>query len=173
MMNYLLSITIGVLFLSCAPEAKKSEPVAQTKKASVRPYGNDPYTLKLKLDSISSNTYLLTLDMDLSVEAYYVSPLSPGTYTGIFDIIMDDNSDIQLTGKMTEDPISVESRDPFQGNPVNFVTQSTTHTQKIIITNSDNFTVRGKVQFTIEPKCTLEENWFSIHSNNGVISLKY
>lgn len=182
-MNHITLIVFGFLTLSCAQEnteKKVTDPVTEetvtetnyTVNESQLVKETEPYQLSLKMDPVSGNNYLLTLHMELEPGAHYVSPNSPGDFSGIFSIIMDENSQISLKDGMTETPVSIETKDPFQGLPVNFVTESTTHTQQIEITSLKDFEIRGKVQFTIEPRCTLEENWFTIISKNGVITVQ-
>jgi hypothetical protein len=177
-MRKLFTISIVLFLISCSTEIKSPEKInpitpsktAHSKNSNVPAYG-DPYTLTMQLDSISPIEYVMVLNMDLQLGSYYVSPLSPGSFTGIFDIILNENTDITLDGTMSEFPLSTETTDPFQGDPVKFVTENTTHNQAITILNKQDFELTGKVQFTIEPLCTLEENWFTIASKDGQVTL--
>ncbi|MGB0391288.1 MAG: hypothetical protein ACPGD5_06950 [Salibacteraceae bacterium] len=132
---------------------------------------DEPYELLLSLDSISNKEYMLTLKMNLKEGAFYVSPNSPGTYLGIFKIIMDSNDYVQFSDEMSEFPKSVESTDPWSRQPVNIVTESTIHTQKVTIKNPIDFELKGYVTFTIEPRCTKEENWFTLNFQDGKLNI--
>lgn len=132
----------------------------------------EPYELGVAIEQIQGNEYLLTFTMNLESGSYYVSPISPGDFSGIFALSFDEHSEIDIVGKMTEDPQSNDTIDVWAGGPVNLVQESTVHTQKVIIQSTKDFKIRGKLQFTIEPRCTLEENWFTIYEKNGIVGIE-
>ena len=110
--------------------------------------------------------------MELDEEAHYVSPNSKGDYSGIFAMILEENKKIRMNGAFSESPQSKETDDPWTGNPVNFVTEDTTHKRQFTISDTNDFEVSGHVQFTIEPRCTLEKVHFTITNTSGNIEIK-
>jgi hypothetical protein len=133
---------------------------------------SEPYDVKFQVKKLKSKTYNLIIDMELEKDAHYVSPNSKGNYSGIFTMILEDNKKIHVNGKFSESPQSKESVDPWSGNPVNFVQEDTTHKQQFTIANTNDFEVSGYIQFTIEPRCTLEKVHFKIMQKSGVLEIQ-
>jgi hypothetical protein len=132
----------------------------------------EPYELSLQVKKLKNNTYNLTVIMELGEGAHYVSPNSKGDYKGKFVMLLEENTKLTMSGKFTEYPTAKESIDPWRGDPVNFVTENTTHTQQFTITDTNDFEVSGLIQFTIEPRCTLEKVTFTISNRNGKLEIK-
>ncbi|QHI37564.1 hypothetical protein IMCC3317_29440 [Kordia antarctica] len=132
----------------------------------------EPYDLSLQVKRLKNDTYNLIIKMELKKDAHYVSPNSKGDYLGIFTMIMDKNTKLQMIGKFSESPLSEESVDPWNHGPVNFVRENTTHTQQFTISDTNDFEVSGFIQFTIEPRCTLEKVHFTISRKAGKLEIK-
>lgn len=132
----------------------------------------EPYTLNFHLEKLKNNTYNLIIKMELEKDAHYVSPNSKGSYSGIFAMILEENTKLNMSGKFSESPLAKEKVDPWTGNPASFVREDTTHTQQFTVTDTNDFEVSGLIQFTIEPRCTLEKIKFTISSRNGKLAVK-
>lgn len=72
-------------------------------------------------------------------------------------------------GGLIETPPSVEEYDPhpFVNGYVNWVRENTSYQQQIKRLSDGTFVVKGFVQFTIEPRCTLEKIPFFIKYNQS------
>ena len=154
---------------------EKHSPFESHEKASFySTFKAEDYELKFGFDSIDTNHFNLILDMTLKNGAYYVSPLSKGNFTGIFKIIIEDNDKLSIINKPIETPPSVEIFDPhpFVNGYVNWVKEDTMYTQKIERLTDNNFTVTGIIQFTIEPRCTLEKIPFFIKYQDGKLKIE-
>ena len=92
-------------------------------------------------------------------------------FSGKFTIVLDEPGKIQALGTLIEKPLSIEELDQREGL-VNWVRKSTNYRQKLKILSGENFEVRGHVQFTIEPRCTLEKIPFLLSQKDGKLSLK-
>ncbi len=82
-----------------------------------------------------------------------------------------DNEFFTIEGELIESPLSVEEIDPhpFVGGAVNWVRVNTTYRQKISINTQEDFDYVGIVQFTIEPRCTLEKVEYIVKSRSGQV----
>ena len=132
-------------------------------------FTTESYELKFEINEIENAVYELVLSMDLRNDSYYVSPNSKGDFTGIFTIIINDNEKLKKIAKPIETPLSNEEYDPhpFVNGFVNWVKETTTYKQQIQRKSDEDFEVSGIIQFTIEPKCTLEKVPFFIKYKNG------
>lgn len=123
-----------------------------------------PYELNLNLNSLENNVYDLEMAMVLINGAHFVSPNSKGNFKGIFTVFIEKNNHIERTTELLETPLSIEEYDShsYVNGYVNWVRENTTYRQQIKRTSEDAFEVMGYIQFTIEPKCTLENIPFII-----------
>lgn len=132
----------------------------------------EPYEIQFRTEKLKNDLYNLIITMELQKGAHYVSPNSKGDYSGVFAMNLEENKQLQMNGKFSENPLSKESTDPWRGSPVNFVRENTTHTQQFTIEAKDDFEVSGWIQFTIEPRCTLEKIHFKITQKSGVLDIQ-
>jgi hypothetical protein len=133
---------------------------------------DEPYQLSLQVKKLEDNNYNLIITMELGEGAHYVSPNSKGDYKGRFVMLLEENSKLTMNGNFSEHPIAKETIDPWRFDPVNFVTENTTHTQQFTVSDTNDFEVVGLIQFTIEPRCTLEKVKFTIASRDGNVTIK-
>lgn len=119
----------------------------------------EPYQLTLKMLKLENDMYDFIVGMQLYNGSYYVSPNAKRDFKGKFTILIDDTEEFQLISDLIETPLSVEEFDPhpFVNGNVNWVRENTTYNQKIQRRSDTDFQVMGKIQFTIEPRCTLEQ----------------
>ncbi len=134
----------------------------------------NPYDINLKLDSSENEVYHFIIDMHLNNGAYFVSPNSKREFSGVFKVILNKNDKLEAIGNLEEHPLSVEEDDPhpYVNGKVNWVRQNTTYTQKMKIKTNKDFSVNGVIQFTIEPRCTLEKIPIVIFQQNGKLKFE-
>ena len=136
-------------------------------------YIGNPYAIKFKVNKLAgANEFELEIRMELDSFAYFVSPVSKENYKGFFNLEIEDRGLVKLGNEMVENPKSIESIDEFSHEPVNFVTQNTTYTQKFTVNSKHDFEVNGIVKFVIEPKCTMEEIPFLIMYRDGKFKVR-
>ncbi len=135
---------------------------------------DEPYKLHLKIDALENNLYDLVVRVNLKKGCYYVSPNSKRDFTGVFKLILKESDQLQKTAQLTETPRSVEEYDPhpYVDGYVNWVRQTTTYNQQLKLKGEDNFKVSGMIQFTIEPRCSLEQIPFIISYENGKMTVE-
>jgi len=129
------------------------------------------YTSLIRVDKQHDDDYVLSVQMNLKKDAHFVSPNAQRAFSGKFTIVLDEPGKIQALGTLIEKPLSIEELDQREGL-VNWVRKSTNYRQKLKILSGENFEVRGHVQFTIEPRCTLEKIPFLLSQKDGKLSLK-
>ncbi len=130
---------------------------------------SEPYKLKLASKKIKNNEYDVSILMELFNDAHFISPNAKREFKGKFKVVFEDTDKFNLLGKLIETPLSVEEHDPhpFTNGTVNWVRKNTTYRQKIKLNSTKDFETKGYIQFTIEPKCTLEKIPFIIKHSNG------
>ena len=182
MNNYLI---YGVLcfFMGFTAEHIQSHEVSATDKTQVTPseptyfsddlvFNDELYTVVLRVDQQKNSDYLMTVEMLLKKNAYFVSPNSRRDFSGRFTIVWKDVNYLKLDEVLTETPLSLEEFDPhpFVKGPVNWVRVNTTYKQSLKVFSEENFEVSGYLQFTIEPRCSLEKLPFRLSYKNGRLS---
>ena len=129
------------------------------------------YTSILRVDQQQNNEYVLSIQMNLKKDAYFVSPLAKRDFSGKFTIVLSNPDKIVMNGMMTETPLSKDELDKGEGL-VNWVRSNTHYKQTLKVLSNENFEIMGHIQFTIEPRCTLEKVHFILSNENGKLSLK-
>jgi hypothetical protein len=130
----------------------------------------DPlYTAIVRVDKQSYKEHLLSIQMNLKKDGYFVSPTEPGSFTGKFTIVLTEPQHLQTNGAIIETPLSkVDENEGF----VKLVRENTHYKQSLKVLTNENFEVSGHIQFTIEPRCTLEKIPFILSYVDGKLSLK-
>jgi hypothetical protein len=131
-------------------------------------YNDDLYTLLLRVDKQKNGEHLMSIQMQLKKDSYFVSPNTKGNFSGRFTIVWDNADFLNRDQALIETPVSVEE---FE-RPVNLVRVNTTYKQSLRVLTNKNFDVSGYLQFTIEPRCTLEKVPFILTYVNGRLSVK-
>ena len=133
-----------------------------------------PYEIKLEINQLQNEVYDFAISMLLNDGSFYVSPNAKRDFKGKFTIIMNDSSTLLPISKLKETPLSIEEFDPhpFVNGKVNWVRENTTYNQKLQRTSEKDFMVFGMIQFTIEPRCTLEKIPFSIKYSDGEMKVQ-
>lgn len=134
----------------------------------------EPYELKLEVLKLDSDVYDFVVSMHLNNGSFYVSPNAKRDFSGKFTIFIDDTNKLEAVSKLLETPLSIEVFDPhpFVAGKVNWVKENTTYNQKLQRTSEDDFIVTGLIQFTIEPRCSLEKIPFVISYKEGEMTVK-
>jgi hypothetical protein len=130
----------------------------------------DPlYTTIIRIDKQSEKEHLLSIQMNVKKNSYFVSPTEPGSFTGKFTIVLTEPQHLQINGSIIETPLSkVDENEGF----VKWVRQNTHYKQSLKVLTNENFEVYGYLQFTIEPRCTLEKIPFILSYVDGKLSVK-
>jgi hypothetical protein len=118
-----------------------------------------PYELAYRVEKTGDGQFDLITTMKLFGGSFYVSPNSSGDFSGKFTIEVADNENLQVGTDFLETPRSKEVIDPHQfvNGPVNWVKEDTRYEHRLTVKTQEDFDIGGKIFFTIEPKCTLEE----------------
>ena len=128
-----------------------------------------PYEVKFEMQQLKEDVYDFVVHMKLNDGSYFVSPNAKRDFKGKFTMEFDDNQQLELVSDLLETPRSVEEYDPhpYVRGTVNWVREDTKYRQRVQRTAQDNFHVKGFIQFTIEPQCTLEKVPFIIKYEEG------
>ena len=170
-MYKLLAITLLIATLSCNTNLNKptialanstevTAPLARMTTVSTELVATkEPYEIKMKMNTLENDTFAFEIDMILHNGAHFVSPNATGNFTGKFTLHLDDNDYLTPVSELIETPRSVEEFDPhpFVNGNVNWVREDTNYTLKLKSATKEYFSVKGFIQFTIEPRCTLEK----------------
>jgi len=169
MYKFLAGIIV-VLSFSCQSEKSSSQPsIAKLETPVFGPTNkeklitlldkSEPYELKMKMNALGNNDFELELDMLLFDGAHFVSPNAKRAFKGKFTVHLDDNDHLTPVSELIETPRSVEEYDPhpFVSGKVNWVREDTKYILKLKRKKQEYFSVKGFIQFTIEPRCTMEK----------------
>ena len=174
-MNILLTNTL-LLFLSIGWVSDKHPTINEienTYTEDVLIIADDLYDLQIKIET-TGNKHNLVFDIKLHKGSQFISPHAKRDFTGKFFMDLGDYTNLKFEGKIIETPMSVEEFDshPFVFGTVNWVRVNTTYKQPLKLYSQRDFEVFGRVRFTIEPRCSLEEIPFSISYKDGKMKLQ-
>jgi hypothetical protein len=176
-------LIFGLLLISinynCA-EVNAQETAANTKTAdsSYTPptrfidelLHEDPlYTSIIRVDQQKDGAFVLSVQMNLKKAAYFVSPREQKDLTGKFTIVLTEPEKMLIDGTIIESPVA--KTDDLHGF-VKCVRENTQYKQTLKVLSKENFEVYGYLQFTIEPRCTLEKIPFILSYVDGKLSVK-
>lgn len=166
-------LALGLLLLSISCNSDKSQSkdllaiantpaiatTYETTPFTMSLHPNHPYELKMNMSELGKDTYELELMMLLFDGAHFVSPNAVRDFSGKFTVHLDDSEAIETISDLIETPRSVEEDDPhpFVRGKVNWVREDTKYQLKLKRKADENFDIKGFIQFTIEPRCTLEK----------------
>jgi len=146
-------------------EVKKTKTTSITNDATT--ITDELYTLQIKIEKTENNQYNLVIDMKLHKGSHFISPFEEKEFSGKFYMNLGSYKDLSFDGNIIETPQAVARYDSFKNEPVIWVKENTTYTQSLNIKSKDDFEVFGRVQFVIEPRCTLEQIPFAISYKDG------
>ena len=178
MNNYLVYVLV-YFFMTFNTEKIQSQEAIPTTTSAVRVsaptyfsddlvYNDELYTVVLRVDKQKNGEHLMTIQMQLKKNSYFVSPNTKMDFSGRFKIVWDNADYLKTNNFLIETPLSVEEFN----RPVNLVRVDTTYKQLLKVLSSKDFEVSGHLQFTIEPRCTLEKVPFRLSYKKGKLSVK-
>lgn len=129
------------------------------------------YTATIRVDKRQNDEYVLSVQMNLKNDAYFISPNAKRDFSGKFTLAIPHSSKIITNGAISETPLSKEELDKGEGL-VNYVQKNTHYKQNLKVLSNENFDVNGYLQFTIEPRCSMEKIPFILSYENGKLSIK-
>lgn len=129
------------------------------------------YTSIIRVDKQSDDDYVLSIQMNLKKDAYFVSPNAKRDFSGKFTIVLTEADKLKLSKAIVEAPLSKEENDRREGL-VNFVRKNTNYKQTLKVLSKENFEVPAHIQFTIEPRCTMEKVFFILSYVDGKLSVR-
>ncbi|MEM7185229.1 MAG: hypothetical protein AAF466_01115 [Bacteroidota bacterium] len=193
-MKTLLTVFILFLTFACKTDAPNSEKAlavntdpqypleeSEFKKQTENDYKikntshEQPYSVKFDMAQVGVDKYDFIVRMELQEGAHFVSPNAKRDFKGKFTMLFDENEQLEKVSDILEIPRSVEEVDPhpFVNGTVNWVRENTRYEQRLLRTSNDDFHVKGIIQFTIEPRCTLEKVPFIIKYENGEMRAEF
>ncbi len=178
-MNKSIAILLTLLSFSCTNDKQQSNTSkniaqleVQKKKTTsisntITTITDELYTLQFKIEKTENNQHNLVVDMKLHKESSFISPFETKEFKGKFYMDLGNYKDLSFDGNIIEIPRAVARYDGFEDAPVIWVKENTKYIQPLNILSEDGFEVFGRVQFTIEPRCSLEEIPFTISYIDG------
>ena len=172
-----------LLFISCENNKQESNITnniakVETPKAiiptitkNVITINDELYTLQFKIEKTKNNTHNLVIDMKLHKGSSFISPFEEKEFSGKFYMDLGSYKNLSFNGNVIETPKAIARYDAFGNNLVIWVDKNTTYKQPLNIKLEEDFEVFGRVRFTIEPRCSLEEISFGISYKDGVMTL--
>ncbi len=180
-MNKLIILPVLLLFISCATDKKQSIKTTMIAKVettktktttilkNVVTITDKAYILQFKIEK-TKNKHNLVIDIKLQKGASFISPFEEKEFSGKFYMDLGDYTNLSFDKKIIETPQAVAEFDGFKKGSVIWVKENTTYIQSLNIKSDEDFEVFGRVQFTIEPRCTFEEIPFALSYSNGVFT---
>jgi hypothetical protein len=183
-MKNIIAFFFLTLFVACAQKeiAISTEPMIPVLNVSMYDIPlidraaaiNHPYELAFEVKKTADNQYDLITTMKLFGGSFYVSPHSTRDFKGKFTIDIAADGNLKLGDDFIEIPRSKEVIDPHQfvNGAVNWVKEDTRYEHRLTVTSQEDFDIGGKIIFTIEPKCTLEEIPVLFKYRSGVLTIE-
>ena len=179
-MNKLITSLLLLLSIACATDnqqTQKAPKIAlnETPGLFIGPkYTEELYDLEFHIDKLKNNEFQLSIAIKLYNGGHYISPHAKRDFSGKFYMDLGSYTNLDFNGVIIENPRSVEITDPhpFTNGTVNWVHVNTTYKQALEIKSQEDFEVFGRVIFTIEPRCTLENIPFVISYKDGKMTVK-
>jgi len=156
----LLSITIGTSQQSV--KTFKNIATVQSETFTEFTINDSEYTLHFELEETNNKEQFLVISMELHNNSEYISPFEDKEFSGKFYLNLGTTKNINFEESIIETPQAVDSYDKFGNQYVKWVKVNTTYRQKLNINTKEDFEVLGRLEFTIEPRCTLEQIPFKI-----------
>lgn len=176
-----LLLLLLVLSFNCANDNHQTNTINEIDKIEVYK-ANDGFTindtlykLHFQIEETKENKNNLVVSIELYNNSYYISPTEKKEFKGKFTIDLGSYDKLTFNENIIETPRSVGKLSPntYVEGSVNWVKENTTYKQPLKVLSQDDFEVFGRVIFTIEPRCTLEEIPFSISYHSGKMTIKY
>ncbi len=109
--------------------------------------------------------------IELRNGSHYIYLNTKRDFKGKFYMDLGSYTHLDFDGAIIESSLSIEEYGPhsFTNGLVNWVSVNTTYKQSLHLKTKESFIVYGRLRFTIEPRCTLEEIPFAISYQDGVM----
>lgn len=130
---------------------------------------DDLYTSIIRVDKQNKDEFVLSIQINFKKNSYFVSPNEKRDFTGKFTVVLTETEKLIPTGAIIENPMS--KVDQYKGF-ANLVHDNTNYKQTLNVLSAENFEVYGYIQFTIEPRCTLEKIPFILSFMDGKLRVK-
>ena len=127
------------------------------------------YTIKIEVINQKTEHPSLLMSMTLKDDAYFASPLTKEELKGKFYYDFGEYTNLEFFKTVIETPLSINNS-AVKSNisePIWAVKSNTIYEQQLTLKTKSNFEVLGRVQFTIEPRCTFEIIPFGIKYEDG------
>ncbi len=178
-MNILTTFSVVLLSFSFSASQQQTETTKETIKLKNPEITNGltvndkDYTLHFEIEKPNDRNHTLVIDIELHNESHFISPNAKRYFSGKFHLDLESNKVLDFEDNLIEIPLSVEVIDPhpFVRGLVNWVRVNTTYRQPLVVKLQKEFVVSGRLQFTIEPRCTFEEIPFAISYQDGVMKI--
>ncbi len=176
---FLLSLTVACAQKELATSTEPAIPVLNVSMYDSPLIDNEavinhPYELAFEVEKTGEDQFTMITTMKLFGGSFYVSPHSKRDFKGKFTIEIAPNENLKLGSDFIETPRSKEVIDPhpFVDGPVNWVKEDTRYEYQLTAISKEDFDIGGKIFFTIEPKCTLEEIPVMFKYRSGVLTIE-
>lgn len=169
-----LAVVLLTISFSASPQQSQTE-LAIEKMETPETFdevtvNHEDYTLQISLENTHSNNPILVIAMELKNNAHFISPLEEKEFKGKFHFDFGSYKDLGFKGEVSESPISetIVLYPNFNGGgDTKWVRENTIYKQALHLKTAKDFEVFGRIQFTIEPRCTFEEIPFAISYKDG------
>ncbi len=133
-----------------------------------------PYEIAFETVPVNHGQSELHIDIKLFGGSFFVSPNEKKDFSGKFRVEIAPNDNLQLGADFEEIPTSKKVVDPklFMRGDTYWVRESTQYKYPLQVNTTKDFQIGGKVIFTIEPKCTLEEIPIIFKFKNGELKVE-
>ena len=178
-MNQLIISFVLLLFISYGTDKKQSikttmiakVEVPKTKTTTITNNTvtiiDNLYTLQFKIEKTKNDKHNLIIEIHPKKGSFFISPLETKESKGKFYMDLGSYKDISFDGNIIETPLSITTLNHSSKAPMLWIKEKTIYTQPLNILSEEDFEVFGRVQFTIEPRCTFEEIPFAISYKDG------
>jgi len=172
-MKKVITVVLIILSLACSKDNSQTDSTNKVIKTGVNKVNDkftitdELYTLQIKIEKTEDNQHNLVIDMKLHSGSHFISPFEEKEFSGKFYMDLGDYTNLSFEENIVETPQAVAIYDSFKNEPVIWVKENTTYTQPLNIKSKNDFEVFGRIIFTIEPRCTLEQIPFAISYKDG------
>ena len=132
------------------------------------------YRLHFQIETTKNNEHYLIINIKLKNGSHFIPPFTNQDFIGRFYMDLGSYTHLDFEGDIIETPQSIEEYDGHSSvnGTANWARVNTTYKQALKIKLQEDFEVFGRIRFTIEPRCRLEEAPFSISYQSGKMTIK-
>lgn len=172
-LTILVLLLLSISFSKSQQQTETHKEILKIEKPEIKngfTINDKDYTLHFEIENADSQKPSLVIAIELHNGSHYISPYARRDFKGKFYMDLGSYTHLAFESDIIETPRSIEEFDshPFTNGPVNWVRVNTTYKQPLQVKSQGDFEVFGRLRFTIEPRCSLEEIPFAISYQNGV-----